>query len=121
MGGKPPSCLRHKETMEVDAGLSTSGAGAEAPGSGFEEEDLDHIETKAFSATEYLNKLFPNEQSLSGLDEFLVKLRRRIRKVNDEILVAVRQQSQTGSRAKDDLDQAQNGIEDLSQRITEIK
>ena len=61
--------------MEVDAGLSTSGAGAEAPGSGFEEEDLDHIETKAFSATEYLNKLFPNEQSLSGLDEFLVKLR----------------------------------------------
>ena len=41
--------------------------------------------------------------------------------MNDEILVVVRQQSQTGSRAKDDLDQAQNGIEDLSQRITEIK
>ena len=47
--------------------------------------------------------------------------RRHIRKVNDEILVAVRQQSQTGSRAKEDLGQAQHGIEDLSGRITEIK
>ncbi|QDZ18793.1 Vps53-like vacuolar protein sorting-associated protein [Chloropicon primus] len=98
---------------------STSGSNGAALGK--EAEDLDHIETKNFSATEYLNKLFPNEESLSGLPEFLVKLRRRIRKVNDEILVAVRQQSQTGSRAKEDLAQAQNGIEDLSGRITEIK
>jgi hypothetical protein len=87
------------------------------------EEQLAELEnnSKNFSATEYLNKLFPNEQSLGGLDEFLVKLKRRIRKVNEEILVAVRQQSSTGSRAKEDLSQAQHGIVDLSSRITEIK
>jgi len=56
-----------------------------------------------------------------GFFFFFVACRRRIRKVNDEILVAVRQQSQTGSRAKEDLGQAQHGIEDLSGRITEIK
>ena len=58
--------------------------------------------------------------SLSRARPFAIA-RRRIRKVNDEILVAVRQQSQTGSRAKEDLGQAQHGIEDLSERITEIK
>lgn len=60
--------------VEEAEGESTSGNGGMVPGT--EPEDgLDSIEAKNFSATEYLNKLFPNEESLSSLDEFLVKLR----------------------------------------------
>ena len=99
---------------------------------GFESEAFDGTSPQAptstttsqepFNPTAYLNKIFPNEQSLKdNLDDFLTKLKRRIRKVNEEILVAVRQQSQTGRRAQQDLGQAQNGIEDLSCRISEIK
>jgi len=83
-------------------------------------EELD-IDAANFNPVQYLNRLFPDEASLSGMDDFLIKLRRRIRKVNDEIVVAVRQQSQTGSRAKEDLRHAQAGIQDLSGRISEIK
>lgn len=60
--------------VEEAEGESTSGNGGMVPGT--EAEDgLDSIEAKNFSATEYLNKLFPNEESLSSLDDFLVKLR----------------------------------------------
>ena len=59
--------------MEVEGGVEDVVRAAKVGGD--EDEDLVEVESKNFSAAEYLNKIFPNEESLGGLDEFLVKLR----------------------------------------------
>lgn len=51
------------------------------------------------------------EHKLSGLDPLLQNLRLRIRRVDGEILDAVRQQSTSGNRAKQDLDHANRAIQ----------
>jgi hypothetical protein len=55
--------------------------------------------------------LFGTEHKLSGLDPLLQNLRLRIRRVDGEILDAVRQQSTSGNRAKEDLDHANRAIQ----------
>ena len=49
------------------------------------------------------------------------KLRLRVRRVDDEILAAVRSQSTGGARAKADLAQAQSAIGSLEHRVADIK
>ena len=68
-----------------------------------------------------LNRLFPDESSLAGVEPLVQKLRLRVRRVDDEILAAVRSQSTGGARAKADLAQAQSAIGSLEQRVADIK
>ena len=69
----------------------------------------------------FLNRLFPDESSLAGVDPLVQKLRLRVRRVDDEILAAVRSQSTGGARAKADLAQAQSAIGSLEHRVADIK
>ena len=113
----PPDAAR---SDALNAEVATS-SGAAPPAGAEGEGGVPDVLADGFTAVAAMNKLFPNEESLVGLDDFIGKLRRRIRKVNDEILVAVRQQSQTGSRAREDLARARGGIQDLSARVAEVK
>jgi len=70
---------------------------------------------------EVINKLFPTEESLSGVDSHLRQLRSQIDDLDEEILLAVRQQATCGSKAKEDLSHAQNAIKELSTKIGDIK
>ena len=74
-----------------------------------------------FDAVAFINKLFPDESSLSGVDALVAKLRLRVRRVDDEILEAVRSQSAGGRRAKEDLAEARGAVFELASRIAEIK
>ncbi|KAK7331211.1 hypothetical protein VNO77_25429 [Canavalia gladiata] len=73
------------------------------------------------SALEYINQMFPNEASLSGVEPLMQKIQNEIRTVDAGILAAVRQQSNSGTKAKEDLAAATRAVEELMYKIREIK
>ncbi|GAB4830381.1 HIT domain protein [Ancistrocladus abbreviatus] len=73
------------------------------------------------SALEYINQMFPTEESLSGVEPLMQKIHSEIRRVDASILAAVRQQSNSGTKAKEDLAAATHAVEELMHKIREIK
>ncbi|XP_042483516.1 vacuolar protein sorting-associated protein 53 A [Macadamia integrifolia] len=73
------------------------------------------------SALEYINQMFPTEASLSGVEPLMQKIHSEIRHVDAGILAAVRQQSNSGTKAKEDLAAATSAVEELMYKIREIK
>ncbi|XP_044498652.1 vacuolar protein sorting-associated protein 53 A-like isoform X1 [Mangifera indica] len=73
------------------------------------------------SALDYINQMFPTEASLSGVEPLMQKIHNEIRRVDAGILAAVRQQSNSGTKAKEDLAAATHAVEELMYKIREIK
>ncbi|KAG5524524.1 hypothetical protein RHGRI_031253 [Rhododendron griersonianum] len=73
------------------------------------------------SALDYINQMFPTEASLSGVEPLMQKIHSEIRRVDAGILTAVRQQSNSGTKAKEDLAAATCAVEELMYKIREIK
>ncbi|CAA3028195.1 vacuolar sorting-associated 53 A [Olea europaea subsp. europaea] len=73
------------------------------------------------SAVEYINQMFPTEASLSGVEPLMQKIHSEIRRVDAEILAAVRQQSNSGTKAREDLAAATSAVQELMYKIREIK
>ncbi|KAG0584269.1 hypothetical protein M758_3G197500 [Ceratodon purpureus] len=73
------------------------------------------------STLEFINEIFPTEASLVAVDPLLGKLRNKIRHVDAEIIAAIRLQSTSGSKAKEDLAAAMRAIQELTQKISEMK
>ncbi|KAI3711318.1 hypothetical protein L2E82_41316 [Cichorium intybus] len=73
------------------------------------------------STLDYINQMFPTEASLSGVEPLMQKVHNEIRIVDTEILAAVRQQSNSGTKAKEDLAAATRAVEELMYKIREIK
>ncbi|PWA65886.1 hypothetical protein CTI12_AA330850 [Artemisia annua] len=73
------------------------------------------------STMDYINKMFPTEASLSGVEPLMQKIHSEIRVVDAEILAAVRQQSNSGTKAKQDLAAATRAVEELMYKVREIK
>ncbi|KAJ3679789.1 hypothetical protein LUZ60_016067 [Juncus effusus] len=73
------------------------------------------------SAIEYINQMFPTEASLSGVEPLMQKIQSEIRRVDASILSAVRQQSNSGTKAKEDLAAATRAVQELMHKIKEIK
>lgn len=73
------------------------------------------------SALEYINQMFPTESSLSGVEPLMQKIHGEIRRVDAGILAAVRQQSNSGTKAKEDLAAATRAVQELMYKIREIK
>ncbi|XP_073159047.1 vacuolar protein sorting-associated protein 53 A [Henckelia pumila] len=72
-------------------------------------------------ALDYINQMFPTEASLSGVDPLMQKIHSEIRRVDAEILAAVRQQSNSGSKAREELAAATHAVQELIGKIREIK
>ncbi|XP_035224541.1 vacuolar protein sorting-associated protein 53 homolog isoform X2 [Stegodyphus dumicola] len=79
---------------------------------------LDHPD---FNAVEYINKLFPTEQSLSNIDEVTGRMKMKIRQLDDEIRTVVRGQTSVGQDGRQALEEAQKAIKQLFARIKDIK
>ncbi|XP_053684665.1 vacuolar protein sorting-associated protein 53 homolog [Sabethes cyaneus] len=79
---------------------------------------LDHPD---FDATEYVNQLFPNEQSLSNIDDVITKMEYDISSIDDNIRSVVRGQVNTGENGRAALKEAQQSITQLFALITDIK
>ena len=83
--------------------------------------EKDPFVSENFNAIDYINKLFPNEPSLVGVDAAVMQIKRKIRRVDGEIITAIREQSTSGTQAKEDLAEAQQAIQELFAKIKEIK
>ncbi|GMH38305.1 hypothetical protein BSKO_06189 [Bryopsis sp. KO-2023] len=81
----------------------------------------DIFDREDFNAVDFINKLFPTEASLGSLDDLVSALRRKIRRVDHDILDAVRQQSSSESRARQELGIVQSQIQELFGKIQEIQ
>ncbi|XP_037348250.1 vacuolar protein sorting-associated protein 53 homolog isoform X3 [Talpa occidentalis] len=101
-----------------------------------QEQDLDHslwlirrkvfpsqdpLDRADFNAVEYINTLFPTEQSLANIDEVVNKIRLKIRRLDDNIRTVVRGQTNVGQDGRQALEEAQKAIQQLFGKIKDIK
>uniref|UniRef100_A0A3Q2QY40 Vacuolar protein sorting-associated protein 53 homolog n=1 Tax=Fundulus heteroclitus TaxID=8078 RepID=A0A3Q2QY40_FUNHE len=60
----------------------------------------DPLDRADFNAVEYINTLFPTEQSLANIDDVVNKIRLKIRRLDDDIRTVVRGQTNVGQDGK---------------------
>ncbi|KAM4797075.1 LOW QUALITY PROTEIN: vacuolar protein sorting-associated protein 53 homolog [Rhinophrynus dorsalis] len=81
----------------------------------------DPLDRADFNAVEYINTLFPTEQSLSNIDDVVSKIRLKIRRLDDSIRTVVRGQTNVGQDGRQALEEAQKAIQQLFGKIKDIK
>ncbi|XP_078741843.1 vacuolar protein sorting-associated protein 53 homolog, partial [Lampetra fluviatilis] len=81
----------------------------------------DALDQPDFNVVDYINSLFPTEQSLTNIDEVVSKIRLKIRRLDEEIRVVVRGQTNVGQDGRQALEEAQRAIQQLFGKIKEIK
>lgn len=81
----------------------------------------DPLEQADFNVVDYINTLFPNEQSLSNIDEVVSNVETRIYNLDSEIKLAVRKQTSAGVDGQQALEEAHIAIQELFAKIKNIK
>ena len=81
----------------------------------------DALDMVDFDCVDYINKLFPDVDSLSKLDPVMNNLKVMMVRTEEEILRQVRRQSLASAKGKRELDLAKESIEDLFAEIVAIK
>ncbi|KAM7399407.1 hypothetical protein PAMP_018680 [Pampus punctatissimus] len=81
----------------------------------------DPLDGADFNAVEYINTLFPTEQSLANIDDVVNKIRLKIRRLDDNIRTVVRGQTNVGQDGRQALEEAQIAIQQLFGKIKDIK
>lgn len=86
--------------------------------------ETDPLAKPGFNATEYINSLFPTEQSLNSncsIDDVIAKMEIEIQVIDTNIRDIVRGASTSGSEGKQALDEAKKTIQQLFTQIGDIK
>ncbi|KAG9063912.1 Vacuolar protein sorting-associated protein 53 [Linnemannia hyalina] len=81
----------------------------------------DPLDAQEFSSVEYINKIFPNEYSLSTVDQVLARLQAKAKQVQEELRELTRAQTDGGQKGQEEVEAAKKGIEMLFFKIKEIK
>jgi hypothetical protein len=81
----------------------------------------DPLDSPDFNYIDYINKLFPTEQSLEKLDDEIKRIKIKIQRVDEEIMSSVYKQSRAGMKGKQELERAKKSIQELFAKIKEIK
>ena len=81
----------------------------------------DPLDQADFDVTQYINSLFPNEQSLATLDDVILDMTNRIDELDGDVSGLVRAGNQTGIESERLLVQAQGEIGQLVGSIQTIK
>ncbi|RWS10752.1 vacuolar protein sorting-associated protein 53-like protein, partial [Dinothrombium tinctorium] len=81
----------------------------------------DPLDKADFNPIDYINGIFPTEQSLSNIDDVLNRMKAKIRQLDEEIRVVVRGQNNVEKAGKEALEEAKQVIAQLTSRIIEMK
>ncbi|CAF0901919.1 unnamed protein product [Rotaria sordida] len=81
----------------------------------------DEIDRVDFNPVDYINQLFPTEQSLANIDEVIGSVKSKIRSLDSDIRLTIRGHSDTEIDEHKALEEAQNSILLLFQQMREIK
>ncbi|KAH6562867.1 hypothetical protein BASA61_002999 [Batrachochytrium salamandrivorans] len=79
------------------------------------------LDSGEFNCIEYINRVFPTEQSLASADKVLEKLRHQIKFLDNEIKSLTRYQTDASQQTKQELEEVKLAIIDLVARIKTIK
>lgn len=74
-----------------------------------------------FNSVDYINQLFPNEQSLTSIDETIQRMQCEVTLIDDNIRSVVRGQTNTGQDGQMALYEAQKVINTLYEHIIDVK
>ncbi|XP_030087196.1 vacuolar protein sorting-associated protein 53 homolog isoform X1 [Serinus canaria] len=112
-----------EDEPELEAGLEAALELAPAVQAAIEQvfPSQDPLDRADFNAVEYINALFPTEQSLANIDEVVNKIRLKIRRLDDNIRTVVRGQTNVGQDGRQALEEAQKAIQQLFGKIKDIK
>jgi hypothetical protein len=83
--------------------------------------DCDELDGPSFDVVSFINKKFPNDQSLTTLDRAIAEYDAEIQALDAGILEKVGEQSTAGSLAARDISDATQSIEVLKQKIEVIR
>ena len=81
----------------------------------------DSFDSADFDPTAHINKLFPTEESLAGVEPHMQELQEQMKALDEEVLKTVRQQTSAGSSARRDLDSGKQSVQELFVKVREIK
>jgi len=81
----------------------------------------DPLDSPSFNAVQFINERFSNEQSLTNAEDFMKQLRSDMAALDEEMNIAVQQQSGSGEIARRDLSMAQASAVALMARVSAIK
>ncbi|KAH0535661.1 vacuolar protein sorting-associated protein 53 homolog [Cotesia glomerata] len=81
----------------------------------------DPLDQPDFNVVDYINQLFPNEQSLSNIDDVINEFEYKKRSIDKEIRAVVRGQTNGDQDGRAALEEAQKTIKQLFVQIKEIK
>lgn len=81
----------------------------------------DPLDEPDFNSIDYINSLFPTEQSLSNIDEVVLKMENKINSIDNEISTVVRGQITASKDGRQALEEAQKVIKQLFTHVTDIK
>ncbi|XP_057335223.1 vacuolar protein sorting-associated protein 53 homolog [Microplitis mediator] len=81
----------------------------------------DPLDQPDFNVVDYINQLFPNEQSLSNIDDVINEFEYKKRSIDKEIRAVVRGQTNGDQDGRAALEEAQKVIKQLFVQIKEIK
>eukprot|EP00929_Paragymnodinium_shiwhaense_P095423 TRINITY_DN56548_c0_g1_i1.p1 TRINITY_DN56548_c0_g1~~TRINITY_DN56548_c0_g1_i1.p1 ORF type:complete len:824 (-),score=169.75 TRINITY_DN56548_c0_g1_i1:8-2479(-) len=87
---------------------------------GSSEED-DPLDADDFNPVDYINRQFPNEASLGGLDALVERLKQQQASMDADIRTSIRRQAACGRRAREDLDEARAAVTELFARMKSIQ
>lgn len=81
----------------------------------------DPLDQSDFNAIDYINTIFPTEQSLTNIDDILGKMKEKIRNLDQDIRRVVRGQSDVESEGRKALEEVRSVISILTSNICEMK
>ena len=81
----------------------------------------DAFDDVEFNPTVHINKLFPTEDSLVGVEPCMQDLQAQIKELDEEVLLTVRRQTSAGSSARKDLESGQQSVQELFLKVRDIK
>ncbi|XP_011187096.2 vacuolar protein sorting-associated protein 53 homolog [Zeugodacus cucurbitae] len=81
----------------------------------------DPMDSPDFNTVDYINQLFPNEQSLVTIDETIQRMQCEVSLIDDNIRAVVRGQTNTGQDGQMALTEAQKVITTLYAHIIDVK
>ncbi|CAE7315127.1 VPS53 [Symbiodinium sp. KB8] len=84
-------------------------------------EEQDELDLPDFDPVEYINRRFPDEDSLAGLDACTARFEAEIKALEKELHSAVREQALAAAKASQDLSDARGSISDLVGKVADIK
>ncbi|KAJ3108471.1 Vacuolar protein sorting-associated protein 53 [Phlyctochytrium planicorne] len=85
------------------------------------EEKGDPLDSPLFDPIVYVNEFLPNEQSLENIDTVLRRLEGHMQQIDRDLRDMLRQQTDGGTRSEKELEQCKMAIQQLFNRIKEIR